>query len=59
MQREQTAAIGFRALQRLQNEQPHFPKNQSAQDLMMSAPTQVPPEQLRDLHVRVVEPPQP
>ena len=32
-----------------------FPKNQSAQDLMMGAPTQVPPEQLSDLHVRVVE----
>jgi aspartyl-tRNA synthetase len=33
-----------------------FPKNQSAQDLMMGAPTRVPPEQLADLHVRVVEP---
>ncbi|MDQ6675235.1 MAG: aspartate--tRNA ligase [Chloroflexota bacterium] len=33
-----------------------FPKNQSAQDLMMGAPTRVPPEQLQDLHVRVVEP---
>jgi aspartyl-tRNA synthetase len=33
-----------------------FPKNQSAQDLMMSAPTQVQPEQLTDLHIRVVEP---
>jgi aspartyl-tRNA synthetase len=33
-----------------------FPKNQSAQDLMMGAPTQVQPDQLEDLHVRVVEP---
>jgi aspartyl-tRNA synthetase len=33
-----------------------FPKNQSAQDLMMGAPTQVQPEQLEDLHVRLVEP---
>ena len=31
-----------------------FPKNQSAQDLMMSAPTQVPDESLKDLHVRTV-----
>jgi aspartyl-tRNA synthetase len=33
-----------------------FPKNQSAQDLMMGAPTNVQPDQLADLHVRVVEP---
>src|SRR3954451_20580831 len=33
-----------------------FPKNQSAQDLMMGAPTQVQPDQLGDLHIRVVEP---
>ena len=32
-----------------------FPKNQSAQDLMMGAPTPVQPDQLEDLHVRVVE----
>jgi aspartyl-tRNA synthetase len=34
-----------------------FPKNQSAQDLMMGAPTKIPSEQLKDLHIRVVEPP--
>src|SRR5262249_19042536 len=33
-----------------------FPKNQSAQDLMMGAPTQVQPDQLEDLHIRIVEP---
>ena len=33
-----------------------FPKNQSAQDLLMGAPTEVQPEQLRDLHIRLVEP---
>jgi aspartyl-tRNA synthetase len=33
-----------------------FPKNQSAQDLMMGAPTKVQSDQLEDLHVRVVEP---
>ena len=33
-----------------------FPKNQSAQDLMMGAPTSVQPDQLADLHIRVVEP---
>jgi aspartyl-tRNA synthetase len=32
-----------------------FPKNQSAQDLMMSAPSPVPAEQLEELHLRVVE----
>jgi aspartyl-tRNA synthetase len=33
-----------------------FPKNQSAQDLMMGSPTPVTPDQLEDLHIRVVEP---
>jgi aspartyl-tRNA synthetase len=33
-----------------------FPKNQSVQDLMMGAPTRVQPEQLSDLHIRLVEP---
>ena len=32
-----------------------FPKNQSAQDLMMGAPMEVTEDQLRDVHVRVVE----
>ncbi len=30
-----------------------FPMNQQAMDLMMNAPTEVPPERLRDVHVRV------
>jgi aspartyl-tRNA synthetase len=33
-----------------------FPKNQSAQDLMMSSPTPVQVDQLEDLHIKVVEP---
>ncbi len=33
-----------------------FPMNQNAEDLMMNAPNTVRPEQLRDLHLRVVEP---
>jgi aspartyl-tRNA synthetase len=36
-----------------------FPKNQSAQDLMMNAPTPVAPEQLRDLGIRLATPPAP
>jgi aspartyl-tRNA synthetase len=34
-----------------------FPMNQRAQDLMMGAPSQVGPKQLRELHIRTVEPP--
>jgi aspartyl-tRNA synthetase len=33
-----------------------FPLNQQAQDLMMQAPSPVPPERLRELHIRVVPP---
>ena len=33
-----------------------FPMTQKAEDLMMGAPAQVRPQQLRDLHIRVVEP---
>jgi aspartyl-tRNA synthetase len=33
-----------------------FPLNQQAQDLMMQAPSPVPPERLRELHIRVVLP---
>jgi aspartyl-tRNA synthetase len=34
-----------------------FPMNQRAQDLMMGAPSQASPKQLRELHIRAVEPP--
>jgi len=30
--------------------------NQQAQDLLMQAPSEVPPERLRELHIRVVLP---
>jgi aspartyl-tRNA synthetase len=33
-----------------------FPMNQRAEDLMMSAPSEVSPKQLRELHIRVVKP---
>jgi aspartyl-tRNA synthetase len=33
-----------------------FPLNQQAQDLMMNAPGEVTPRQLRELHIRVTEP---
>ena len=33
-----------------------FPKTTSAQDLMTAAPSEVPPAQLAELHVAVVEP---
>ncbi|MCR2833448.1 aspartate--tRNA ligase [Parerythrobacter lacustris] len=34
-----------------------FPLNQKAQDLMMGAPSEVGPKQLRDVHIRTVEQP--
>ncbi len=34
-----------------------FPMNQQAQDLMMGAPAPAEPKQLRELHLRVVQPP--
>ncbi|MBD3730808.1 MAG: aspartate--tRNA ligase, partial [Sphingomonadales bacterium] len=34
-----------------------FPLNQKAQDLMMGAPSEVSPRQLRDIHIRTIEPP--
>ncbi|MGJ8537578.1 MAG: amino acid--tRNA ligase-related protein, partial [Parasphingopyxis sp.] len=34
-----------------------FPMNQKAEDLMMSAPSDVSAKQLRELNLRVVEPP--
>jgi aspartyl-tRNA synthetase len=34
-----------------------FPMNQQARDLMMGAPAPLPPERLRELHLRVVLPP--
>jgi aspartyl-tRNA synthetase len=33
-----------------------FPMNQRAEDLMMGAPSEVSPKQLRELHIRVVKP---
>jgi len=34
-----------------------FPLNQRAQDLMMGAPSPATPRQLRDVHIRLAEPP--
>jgi aspartyl-tRNA synthetase len=34
-----------------------FPMNQQAEDLLMQAPAMVPPERLKELHIRVVLPP--
>ncbi|MEI9888189.1 MAG: aspartate--tRNA ligase [Rhizomicrobium sp.] len=36
-----------------------FPMNQQGQDLLMNAPTEVLPKQLRELHIRVVQPEKP
>jgi aspartyl-tRNA synthetase len=36
-----------------------FPKTQSGADLMVEAPASVDTEQLKELHIRVVEPPNP
>jgi aspartyl-tRNA synthetase len=36
-----------------------FPMNQNAEDLMMNAPNTVRPQQLRDLHIAIVEPKKP
>ncbi len=33
-----------------------FPMNQQANDLLMGAPSEVSPKQLRELHIRVVAP---
>jgi aspartyl-tRNA synthetase len=33
-----------------------FPMNQQAQDLLMGAPSEVTPKQLRELHIRVIKP---
>jgi aspartyl-tRNA synthetase len=33
-----------------------FPMNQAAQDLLMQAPSEVPPERLRELHIRLALP---
>jgi aspartyl-tRNA synthetase len=36
-----------------------FPMNQQAQDLLMQAPSEVPPERLKELHIRLALPPAP
>ncbi len=33
-----------------------FPMNQNAEDLMMNAPSEVRPQQLRELHIKIAEP---
>ena len=35
-----------------------FPMTQQAQDLLMQAPSEVPPERLRELHVKLDLPPE-
>jgi len=34
-----------------------FPMNQRAEDLMMQAPAEVPPDRLKELHLRLALPP--
>jgi aspartyl-tRNA synthetase len=34
-----------------------FPMNQQAEDLLMGAPSEVSPEQLKELHIRIALPP--
>jgi len=34
-----------------------FPMNQKAEDLMMNAPAEVMPKQLKELHIRIVDVP--
>jgi aspartyl-tRNA synthetase len=34
-----------------------FPMNQQAEDLMMGAPARVPPERLKELHIKLDLPP--
>jgi aspartyl-tRNA synthetase len=36
-----------------------FPMNQQAEDLLMQAPSEVPPERLKELHIRLALPPAP
>ena len=36
-----------------------FPMNQQAEDLLMGAPSEVSPKQLKELHIRVISPPKP
>lgn len=36
-----------------------FPMNQRAEDLMMNAPAEVPPERLKELHLKLALPPKP
>jgi aspartyl-tRNA synthetase len=33
-----------------------FPMNQKAEDLMMNAPAEVTPKQLKELHIKIVDP---
>ena len=50
-----TASSCFSAAQKNLREITMFPMNQQAEDLLMGAPSEVSPKQLRELHIRVVE----